>query len=566
MRMPALPVSVRSFLFSFLPMCLVLLTSFYVVGAVVKQQIKQELKESLHRTEALLDRAKAEYEQRNHQLISILSENAGLKAGIGLLQENPRDGNAGSQIRTTIEASLQELNTTLDYDLLVVWDPGGRLIAAIVRGRGVDADREEGIESPSSGARRVQSSLIRVRGELYQAATVPVNLGRENLGSLTVGRKFDIHSWKQLGHVALVRDRKPVLTSFQGYLAPEGERELRDRCPTVWEGCEIQLAGEIHLVLPLRQTHLGEGYELLSVQSIDAAMRGFSGGLGQLFGYIGAAGFVVVLLTSTLASHSVSRPFTQLIDRLKQSERTGKLEPHFPTLSRAKEVNELAEAFNRAAVALQDSQQCLGQAYLQFTETMAQALDARDPYTAGHSDRVSRYSAAIAFTLGLPDDQVEIIRVGALLHDIGKIGVPDAVLQKPGKLTDSEFDLIKKHPQIGKRILERVSHFGDYLPILELHHEDHDGRGYPHGLSGDRIPLCARIVHVADAYDAMTSNRAYRRARSVDDAVEELKRSANAQFDPAVVAAFLTVVRPPASPPQQTVEERADSGSVFANV
>ena len=184
----------------------------------------------------------------------------------------------------------------------------------------------------------------------------------------------------------------------------------------------------------------------------------------------------------------------------------------------------------------------LESAYLEFIETMAQALDARDPYTAGHSIRVAAYAYAIAREVGLPEREAAAIRFAAQLHDIGKIGIPDAVLQKPGMLTLKEYGLIKLHPQIGRRILEKVGRFKKFLSVVELHHERHDGTGYPYGLSGTRIPLAARIVHVADAFDAMLTNRSYRTALTLEAAIEEVRVNAGRDFDPAVAEAFLKLV------------------------
>jgi HD-GYP domain-containing protein (c-di-GMP phosphodiesterase class II) len=170
---------------------------------------------------------------------------------------------------------------------------------------------------------------------------------------------------------------------------------------------------------------------------------------------------------------------------------------------------------------------------------MAQALDARDKYTAGHSDRVSINSTVIAEAMRLAPEEIEIIRIGARLHDIGKIGIPDTVLQKPGKLTEDEYALIRLHPQIGKKILEKVERLQKYLPIVELHHEDYDGGGYPYGLHGQSVPVGVRIVHVVDVFDAITSDRAYRKARSREDMVAIMSSESGKQFDPAVLAAFL---------------------------
>ena len=147
-------------------------------------------------------------------------------------------------------------------------------------------------------------------------------------------------------------------------------------------------------------------------------------------------------------------------------------------------------------------------------------------------------SVAVGRQMSLADDQLEILRLGALLHDIGKIGISDAVLRKPGPLTPEEFRLIEEHPGVGARILRSVHFLAPHLPIVELHHERPDGQGYPHRLRGDEIPLLARIVHVADAFDAMTSARAYRPARSGAEALRELWRCAGSQFDAEVVQAL----------------------------
>jgi putative nucleotidyltransferase with HDIG domain len=155
---------------------------------------------------------------------------------------------------------------------------------------------------------------------------------------------------------------------------------------------------------------------------------------------------------------------------------------------------------------------------------------------------VSVLSVAIGRTLALSADDLEVLRLGALLHDIGKIGVPDDILRKPGGLTAAEFDAIKQHPVLGARILRSVPFLAQHIPIVELHHERPDGRGYPNGLRGDDIPLAARIVHVADAYDAMTSARAYRGARPSGDALRELWRCAGTEFHAEIVGALATAL------------------------
>ena len=174
-------------------------------------------------------------------------------------------------------------------------------------------------------------------------------------------------------------------------------------------------------------------------------------------------------------------------------------------------------------------------------EALTTAIDAKDPYTHGHSERVAMLSAAIAAAMGMPAAQVERVRIAGLVHDVGKIGVPEAVLCKCGKLTDEEFALIKRHPEIGRRILSGVPLLSDVLPGVLYHHERVDGRGYPEGLSGDQIPLLARIIGVADAFDAMSSTRSYRSAMPRATVLGELTKGAGKQFSPEVLEAFMKV-------------------------
>lgn len=255
-----------------------------------------------------------------------------------------------------------------------------------------------------------------------------------------------------------------------------------------------------------------------------------------------AAGLILSIGLARAVSHLRTSAWRDLMNAVHENERAGRFTPSFPVNSPLPEVNRLSEALNGAARSIVHSQADLDRAYLQFIETMAQALDARDPYTAGHSLRVAAYSHALARAMGLSEEDAETVRVAAQLHDIGKIGIPDVVLQKPGLLTPEEYGLIRLHPQIGRKILEKVGRFETLLAVVELHHENHDGTGYPFGLAGHEVPVAARIVHVADSFDAMTTTRSYRSALPLRAAIHEIERNAGRMFDPAAAKAFLKLI------------------------
>lgn len=177
-----------------------------------------------------------------------------------------------------------------------------------------------------------------------------------------------------------------------------------------------------------------------------------------------------------------------------------------------------------------------------FTSSMAHALEAKSPWSRGHSERVGMYCERIAIKMGLPRSEIKNLKLAGLLHDIGKIGMHDHLLEKPEKLTIEEFNLIKKHPELGAKILSEIKHLQDIIPAIEHHHERFDGGGYPHGIGGKDIPLGARILHVADSFEAITDDRPYRRARDYETAVREIIRNSGTQFDPEVVRAFLEVL------------------------
>jgi HD domain len=191
---------------------------------------------------------------------------------------------------------------------------------------------------------------------------------------------------------------------------------------------------------------------------------------------------------------------------------------------------------------LAEANRLLEQSALDAVESLNATVDAKDPYTAGHSQRVQRIAIALGEELGLDRDELDVLRFAGLVHDIGRIGVPDAILTKPDRLTELEFEIVKRHPEDGARIIGRLHRLDAAVPAVLHHHERWDGNGYPYGLRGDAIPLEAAIVGLADAVDAMTTDRPYSAARSLEDATDEVVRNRGTQFALAVVDAFVTLV------------------------
>jgi putative nucleotidyltransferase with HDIG domain len=197
-------------------------------------------------------------------------------------------------------------------------------------------------------------------------------------------------------------------------------------------------------------------------------------------------------------------------------------------------VRQLAIALENARLYID-----LERTFLGTISALAAAVDAKDPYTYGHANWVTHYAVAIAECLRLEESEVQTIRIASILHDIGKIGIDGAILQKPDDLTTEEREVVRKHPAIGADILASLDFLSETVPLVLFHHEQYGGGGYPSGISGTAIPLGARIIAVADAYDAMTSDRPYRTALTGEEARRELRRNAGRQFDPSVVEAFL---------------------------
>jgi putative nucleotidyltransferase with HDIG domain len=256
---------------------------------------------------------------------------------------------------------------------------------------------------------------------------------------------------------------------------------------------------------------------------------------------------LVAILFGYFFAVGISRPIRSLAASTRAISR-GEFHQRTPVRGAA-EISELAENFNLMASDIEEYIERLKEAaeenrelFIGSIRMLAAAIDEKDPYTRGHSGRVAKYSTLIAQELTLSPEDLDKLRIAALLHDVGKIGVDDRVLKKPGSLTPEEFDIMKTHTTKGANIMRPVSQLKEMLPGIELHHEHMDGRGYPYGLSGPQIPLMARIIAVADTLDAMTTNRPYQSAMDLDYALGRIKALAGSKFDQAVVTALESAV------------------------
>jgi HD-GYP domain-containing protein (c-di-GMP phosphodiesterase class II) len=252
----------------------------------------------------------------------------------------------------------------------------------------------------------------------------------------------------------------------------------------------------------------------------------------------------LALLIGFFFADKLTRPVRELADGAQRIA-AGDFSQRVKVIGRT-ELAELGSSFNQMTdqieIFIGDLQRSAAEnreLFLGTVKALAAAIDGKDPYTRGHSERVSRFSVATAQALGLPLDEIEKIRVSALLHDVGKIGIDDRVLKKPAALDDEEFELMKTHPQKGFKIMSQIPAMKEFLPGMYMHHEMINGQGYPQGLQGEEIPMQARVVSVADTFDAMTTERPYQRAMDLETALTRLKSFIGSRYDARVVAAFI---------------------------
>jgi putative nucleotidyltransferase with HDIG domain len=506
---------------------MLLTTSFWMIQRFVQATVREGLHTSLRDSQIAIANIHAKGDLRNSRFLRIAGENTALKAGLELARQNPTSSDA----RSTVEDQLRELGEHMGFDFMLVSAPNGAPLAGVAR------HGSQLVPLNLSSLDRNRSGFLLLNDRIFQVASVPVDVNSENIGTLTVGEFFDFSDLTT--QVVLVRNGVVIQSNIPSAPAHDLQAALA-ACRAQTE-CDLHLNGTNWISLPMES--YGSGYALLSLDNVDEATRPIQAKLHRLFIELAFASVLVALLCSVGSSNSIVNPIAAVVSHLRNAVSTGHLGEIESQRSSIVEIQELAQIYNEAAISVQAAGERLSSAYLEFVGSLASALDARDQYTAGHSRRVSELSCALATALQLPERDVERIRIGALLHDIGKIGVSDSVLQKPGRLTEEEFDQVKQHPVIGRRILEGVHGFAEFLPAVELHHENWNGTGYPHGQRETETPIDARIIHVADAYDAMTTDRSYRQGMTHEKALSILVENAGIQFDPEFVATFLMLPR-----------------------
>jgi HD-GYP domain-containing protein (c-di-GMP phosphodiesterase class II) len=504
--------------------------SFWMIQRFVEVSVREGLRASLRENQSAIANIHAKSDLQNSRFLKVAGENAALKAGIELLRSYPDSPAA----RRTVEDQLRELGEHMGFDFLLVSAPDGAPMAGVVRQNTQNAQSQL-VPLNTSPLDHANSGLLMLGSRIFQLASVAIDQDDGNIASLAVGEYFNftelttpavlIHNGKVI-ESNIPRISLRTLTAALTGCGPQSECDLR-----------LQNAGWISAPM---QSWSG-GYLLRSLENVDAATAPLHHRLHDLFLSLALICVSIVFLSSLLSARSIVEPIAEVVSHLQKAAHTGVLAGFDGPPSSILEIRELLDIFNRAAASVRAAGENLQTAYLEFVGALANALDARDGYTSGHSWRVSHLSCSIASALQLDPDEVERIRIGALLHDIGKIGIADNVLQKPGRLTEEEWALVKQHPVIGRRILEGVQGFAPFLSAVELHHENWDGSGYPRGQWHEETPIDARIIHVSDAYDAMTTDRSYRRAMTHAQAISIIAENAGKQFDPRIVAILLNM-------------------------
>jgi putative nucleotidyltransferase with HDIG domain len=476
---------------------------------------------------------------------SLISSSPTLKTVLQSYQEERSFGLDAIARRelSTLQQEVLRIAPLLRSDVLAVVGLEGRVIVSA--GPGAANWRPGTAVLGVTDIQAIESDQVIETGAVpYRATIAPVAAADGvSLAYLVEARRLD---WQYAGELAgearsdiaiLIHDRLIARTA-SGPAVSALSDQLRRRAIDPRAGA-FEVRGERHGYLLVQRVGPAAIYAIASITA--ARDRATEAAVPRLFAIV-AGGLVLCLIASISLARRVAAPVDRVSREIAAMVESRAAAPAAPAQQSIKELDALGASFSTLLQTVHEARAETSAAYLGAIRALVAALDARDPYTAGHSERVSLLSVAIGSAMGLGQDDLDVLRLGALLHDIGKIGISDAILTKPTALSGEEFEAIKRHTLLGAQILRPIGFLEAHVPIVELHHERPDGAGYPHGLRGEDVPIHARIVHVADAFDAMTTARAYRVARSASEALGELWNHAGADFDVPALQGLASVV------------------------
>ncbi|HMB79704.1 MAG TPA: HD domain-containing phosphohydrolase, partial [Vicinamibacterales bacterium] len=468
---------VKTLAVTFITVSIVLVIVFIVVSLSVSDQVRESVTANLESSQRMFATLETRRQRELVAQASTLAENPTLKAALDTYQTEARTSSDAvkAQLLATIDGELKKVAANIESDAVVLVDMRQTTLAAAGRmGERFPRGRPVALSSAREGT---FDGIARMGGAAFRVVAVPLQYSDgTTVGTLYLATSLDAAYAEELAQLAgtktaILSDGLMVASTLPAGAAREFESAVAATRP---DAGQMPLNGESYAFRRLVAVGDTAFYALGSIdESSLGAMRKAMRNLA--FTAVGA--IALALLGSITLARLLSQPIGQLSTSLARMAASHDVSSRLPLTGSSREIDALTDTFNAlmASVALAEAQ--TEAAYTGAIRALATALDARDPYTAGHSDRVSVLSVAIGRTLTLSADDLEVLRLGALLHDIGKIGVPDDVLRKPGALTDAEFAAIKQHPVLGARILRSVPFLARHIPIVELHHERPDGRG-----------------------------------------------------------------------------------------